>query len=228
MGNSKEDHLHVRALLELIAAGKIYGRPQVILRPAPVDNGDRYEPVRREFPELIYAQPAWYNVRAQDSSDVMPDPSDVQFLVNLTQHADLNINFASTMTLDFAIHDKPVINVVIDMCRPLSYEVSQWDFVRQFEHYHPVINFQAARFAQTVEQMAEQVNAYLADPSLDREGRRRFCELEVGIPIGASSDRIVEVLGAIAAGAMVTPSQGWEPAREHEPAEMVTPEVAAS
>ena len=42
----------------------------------------------------------------------------MQFLANLTHHADLNVNLASTMTLDFAIHDKPVVNVAFDPLPP--------------------------------------------------------------------------------------------------------------
>ena len=48
----------------------------------------------------------------------MPTPEDVQFLANLTHHADLNINLGSTMTLDFGLHDKPVVNVAFDVADP--------------------------------------------------------------------------------------------------------------
>ena len=62
------------------------------------------------------------------------------------------------------------------------------------------VDLGAARFAHTPEKLAEHMNAYLRDPTVDREGRRRFVELEVGVPIGRSSDRVVEVLRAIARG----------------------------
>jgi hypothetical protein len=196
-GNSREDHHHVRLLMELIRSGRIGGNPQVILRPAPVDEGTRYDSVRRDFPELIYAQPEWLNTDSANWSAVMPLPKDIAFLANLTNHADLNINFASTMTLDFAIRDKPVINLVIDTCDPPTYGVSQWDFVRQYEHYQPVIEFGAARFAHSADDLAEHVNAYLQDPSLDREGRKKFVELEVSVPIGESCQRVIDVLSSI-------------------------------
>ena len=199
---SKADPYHVRALMELIRSGKIEGRPQVLLRPAPIDRGSRYEGVRRDFLELIYAQPEW--IHHESAFDgfygLMPSSEDVRFLCNLTHHADLNVNFASTMTLDFAIHDKPVINVVFEVTTPPLFGTSMWEFVRGFEHYDPVVELGAARFAHTVDQLAEHVNAYLADPSLDREGRRQFVELEVGAPIGESSNRIVQVLEAIGRG----------------------------
>jgi hypothetical protein len=196
--NSKGDHLHLRALMELIRSGKIHGQPKVLLRPAPIDRGTRYDSVRQDFPELLYVRPQWLHGASPDCNFLKPLPEDVQFLANLTHHADLNINFASTMTLDFAIHDKPVINVVFEVADPPLFGSSMWEFVRGFEHYDSVVELGVARFAHTIEQFADQINAYLKDPSLDREGRRRFAELELGTPIGKSSERVVQVLQKIA------------------------------
>jgi hypothetical protein len=96
-------------------------------------------------------------------------------------HADLNINLASTMTLDFAIHDKPVVNVAFDVAEPPPHGLPLWDYYYQFEHYQPVIQLGAARIARSRAELAEHVNAYLANPALDREGRQKFVELEVGL-----------------------------------------------
>jgi len=196
---SRADHLHVAVLMELIRSGQVHGRPQVLLRPAPSDQGTRYDSVRRDFPELIYAPPAWTRSQSPygDFFGIVPSMADVQLLANLTFHSDLNVNFASTMTLDFAIRDKPVVNVVFEVADPPLFHTSMWEFVRGFEHYDPVVELGAARFAHTRDQFADHVNAYLKDPSLDREGRRRFVALEVGKPIGRSSECIVEVLRAI-------------------------------
>lgn len=197
---SKADHLHVRALMELIRSGKVHGQPQVLLRPAPSDHTNRYDSVRRDFPELIYAPPAWVHAKSPHGQffGLMPSAEDVQMLANLTYHAHLNINFASTMTLDFAIRNKPIINVMFEVSDPPLYGTSMWEFVRGFGHYDPVVELGAARFARTGEEFVNHINNYLRDPSLDCEGRRRFVELEIGIPIGRSSERIIEVLEAIA------------------------------
>jgi hypothetical protein len=199
---SKADHLHVRTLMQLIRSGEVRGNPQVLLRPAPSDRADRYDSVRRDFPELIYAPPAWVRAKSPygEYFGLTPSAEDVQILANLTHHADLNINFASTMTLDFAIHDKPVINVVFEVADPPLFGMSMWEFVRGFGHYDPVVELGAARFAHTVDELKDHVNAYLSDPSLDRAGRSRFVDLEVGVPIGQSSERIIKVLQQFASG----------------------------
>jgi hypothetical protein len=188
---------HLRVLLELIRAGKIRGRPQVLVRPAPTDQSGRFERVAADFAELIVAPPCWRNTAPGDWQRVIPCPEDVQFLANLTYHADLNVNFGSTMTLDFAIRDKPVVNVAFDVRDPPTLGMSLWDYLCLFEHYRPVIELRAARFARSPGQLVSQINDYLDDPTLDQEGRRRFVELEVGVPVGASSQRIVDVLESI-------------------------------
>jgi len=197
-GTCPEDHQHVGVLLALIRAKQIRGNPQVLLRPSPVDEGRRYDGVRREYPELIYARPAWVHSELSNWARVIPLPEDVQFLANLTHYADLNINTASTMTLDFAVHDKPIVNIAFDIASPPPLGVPLWDFYYQFEHYRPVVELGAARFARSPEELAEHVNAYLEDPSLDQNGRRRLVALGVGHPVGGSSQCIIEVLKKIA------------------------------
>ncbi|MFL5733351.1 MAG: hypothetical protein ACJ78Q_09125 [Chloroflexia bacterium] len=193
-----EDQEHVRVLMELIHGGRIKDDPQVVLRPAPVDGGSRYDKVRKLFPDLIYSAPVWAHTKPGDWSRSVPLPEDVQLLANLTHHSDMNVNMGSTMTLDFSIHDKPVVNVAFDVAQPPSHGVPLWDFVRLFDHYRPVIEFGTSRFARSEDEYAEHVNTYLENPALDREGRRKFVDLEVSGPLGQASSRIVETLEQIA------------------------------
>jgi hypothetical protein len=197
--NAVADPFHVRVLLDLIRARRIQGEPQVILRPAPADGGQRYAALRREYSELIYAPPAWEITERGKWAALMPSASDVPMLANLTYHCALNVNFASTMTLDFGIRDKPVVNVAFDVTDPPHFKVPMWEYYQHFDHYRPVIKLGAARFARSADELAQHVNAYLANPTLDQEARRRFVELEVGIPIGQSSEKIIQVLEGIAA-----------------------------
>jgi hypothetical protein len=192
----------VRILLDFIRKGRIARHPQVIMRPAPADEGRRYDAIRADYPELLYSPPAWLHTDPGNWARVVPQPSDIQFLANLTHHADLNINLASTMTLDFAIHDKPVVNVAFDVADPPPLGIPLWDLYYRFEHYRPVIELGAARFAHTREALADHVNAYLADPALDRENRRQFVELEVNGPLGQAGARTARALARIAAGGL--------------------------
>lgn len=201
-GTTPEDQDHVRILMELIRAGRVKDNPQVLLRPAPVTRADervRYGDVCRDFPELIYCKPRWLQTVAGDWTSVIPSQDDVQLLANLTMYVDVNINVASTMTLDFAIRDKPVVNIGFNATDPPPFGVPLRDYYYQFEHYRPVVEIGAARIAGSPAELAEHISVYLDDPAVDREKRRQFVELELDLPIGHSSEKILKVLKDIAA-----------------------------
>jgi len=193
-----DDQFHVDMVMQEIRAGNIKGRPQVVLRPAPVDSGKRFEEVRKKFPELIYKAPDWVRSRRGSWTGIVPLPADVKALANLTLHCDLNLNVSSTMTLDFALRDKPVVNIAFDVTQPPPFGVPLDEFHLRFEHYVPVVELGAARIARSRQELVSHINAYLHNPALDREARRRFVELEVGVPVGEASNRMVEALAQLA------------------------------
>lgn len=188
-----DDPEHLGLLCQLIADGAIRGNPHVVLRPAPVDTADRYQRVLERHPVRL-SRPDW-RATSDFWPTIVPSRRDIELLANLTAHSDVNVNMASTMTLDFAIHDTPVVNLGFDMVPERRYAERYY----QFEHYRPVVEFGAARVARTPQQLADAINAYLRDPSLDREGRQRFVDFELRIKPGESISRIVETVSRIAA-----------------------------
>jgi hypothetical protein len=192
-----EDPQHVRVLLSQIRSGRIKGNPQLLVRPSPVDDGLRYRDVRAAFPELIFSPPSWLHTRKNDWTKVIPKPEDVPFLVNLTHHADMNVNLGSTMTLDFGLHDKPVVNVAFDVSDPPLFGMPVYDYYYNYEHFRPVVEFHASRIARTAELLPDHINAYLSDPALDRDGRRRLVNMHVDVPPGESCKATVAALEKI-------------------------------
>jgi hypothetical protein len=172
----------------------------VLLRPSPVDSGERFDAVRAAFPELIYSPPLWSRVPGMAWSRVVPTAADLRLLANVARYSTLNVNTASTMTLDFALHDRPVVNIAFDATVPPPLGVPLREMYYRFEHYQPVLALGAARVADSPADLARCVNEYVEDPSRDREARRRLVELEVLQPLDGASQRIVAALGRIAEG----------------------------
>ena len=214
-GTCPDDAAHVRLILEMIRGGRIPGRPQLLLRPSPVDNGSRYAAMRDAFPELVYCPPTWRHPEPERWSLAVPTADDLPLLANLTRHCDVNVNVASTMTLDFALHDRPVVNVAFDMSQPPPLGMPIWDLYYQYDHYRPVMELGAARIARSPDALAAHIAAYIADPALDREGRRRLVELQVMSPLAGASERILDVLERIGDGGGVA-----MPAAVHRPIDM--------
>jgi hypothetical protein len=186
-----DDPDHLDLLCQLVEDGQIGGDPQIVLRPAPVDTSDRYDAVLQRR-RVTLSKPAWAKC-ADGWSGMAPTRDDLQILAALTQHADVNVNMASTMTLDFALHGTPVVNLGFDM-RPERRLAPRY---YRFDHYVPVVTFGAARVAGGPAELAGHINAYLRDPSLDRDGRRRFTEFELRIRPGESVASIALALDEI-------------------------------
>jgi hypothetical protein len=192
-----EDPAHLSVLLDAVRSGRIGGDPVVVARPAPVDDGRRYDAVRAAHPELVWCPPAWTRGANADWTAVAPTRADVAFLANLTRHADVNVNMASTMTLDFALRDRPVVNLGFDVADPppLGEPVSVY---YSFDHYRPVVDTGAARVAKDPDELASLVDRYLGDAALDRDRRRALVDLEVGVPPGHANRAIVSAMDSIA------------------------------
>lgn len=192
-----EDPLHVAELMKLIRAGRIEGNPTVLVRPVPVDDGTRYRQTLQQFPEILFRQPKWIHADTHWAG-VIPTAEDLEFLANVTHHADMNINLGSTMTLDFGLHDKPVVNVAFDCTDPPLFGMPVYDYYYAYEHFQPVVEFGASRIARNRDQLAGYVNDYLRDPGLDREGRAKLARLHVKMPLGQAGSRISDALVRIA------------------------------
>jgi hypothetical protein len=194
-----DEEKYLREIVKMIREGTIAGNPQIVFRPAPTDRFDRFDDVLREFSEIILSKPYWDIPDTQETLySPAPLPEDMELLTNLLYHADVNINIASTMTIDSAIFDRPVINPAFDLTDPLPHGKPLWEYYYQFEHYRAVVSLCAASFPSSIDELASDVQSYLDDPSLDRDGRRKLIELEIGQPIGTGGDRLLQTLTGIA------------------------------
>jgi hypothetical protein len=102
------DPNYLRDMAEVFSKLKIEDRPQIILRPCPADNGERFKSVLKAYPEIIYKPPDWFESKSQDHWSVkFPKRNDIKQLVNLAYHADAVVNVGSTMAHDFAMFEKP-------------------------------------------------------------------------------------------------------------------------
>ena len=146
-------------------------------------------------PELVEAVPRWRYEPGRGWHEAYPTMGDVRLLTSLTEVADVNVNMASTMSIDFALRDTPVVNLGCDR----DPDEGRAEAYYRFEHYRPVVELGAVRVARDPAELAAHLSAYLAAPDLDAAERDALCRLELGVPVGESSAAVVAALGRIAA-----------------------------
>jgi CDP-Glycerol:Poly(glycerophosphate) glycerophosphotransferase len=160
--------------------------PQAVTGPykVPMEPYSRLasERVKVEFPPVRHSNLLW---------DLPRD--DLEHLVQLLRDADVVINTASSLSIDAAALDRPTICVAFDPTGDLPYEKSVRRYY-DYTHMSMVASAQAARLATSPEDLQQKIVTYLKQPALDRSGRRRIVQQQLGRVDGKSAIRVVEAI----------------------------------
>src|SRR5207247_7118543 len=104
-------------------------------------------------------------VRAGDGLDVDVTADNQRHLANTMHHSDVVVNVASTLAIEAAIVDTPVVNIAFDGEAPSEWTRSARRYYR-FTHYVNITRHGAVQVVEEPAQLVEQVARYLDDPSL--------------------------------------------------------------
>ena len=121
---------------------------------------------------------------------------DMPRLVNLLAGCSICLNSGSTFAIDGIIHDKPVILTLFDGEAEVPWHRS---IVRYNDviHMRKLIELGGLRVTSSYDELAETIKNYLADPTLDSEGRQRSRARECGEIDGQACTRIAKVLATL-------------------------------
>jgi CDP-glycerol glycerophosphotransferase (TagB/SpsB family) len=114
---------------------------------------------------------------------------------SMMAHSDVFLTVYSTMVVETALHDRPIVSVCIDtpggwntpgkFSLSLS-EIGRWPTHERFR------SAGAGRVAMNENELCAAVNAYLRDPELDGEQRRAFIREECTFTDGSAGSRTGE------------------------------------
>jgi hypothetical protein len=182
-------HDHVLRVLVRAMQSNAWPYPsQILVRLHPRDDIGAYAEFKN-VEHVIIEKPFRSTVKAGDGLDIDITAENQQHLADTLRHSDVVINVASTIAIEAAIFDTPVVNVSFDGEAPSDWVRSARRYYR-FTHYVNITRHDAVRVAETPEQMVEQVGRYLLDPSLDGAGRRRVVDEQCAFTDGRSAERV--------------------------------------
>jgi hypothetical protein len=189
--------LVIDELLGAIRSGRFRGPAQLLVRVHPRDDLATYERFRGK-PDVIVEKP-FRETMVAEGSNVDPSSADRRHLANTLQHSDVVVNVHSTIAIEAAIVDTPVVNIAFDGQEPRDFLDSARRYYR-YTHYRPLVDCHAVRVAETPAQMIDLVREYLAHPERDREGRRQAVVEQCAGADGRASQRVAAfVLRTLAA-----------------------------
>lgn len=172
---------HLAILDEAIEAGRL-PPATVILRAHP-----KYDigvlGISR-FKNVLFYQPGKKVVGTKGEWEF--DREDVRILLNMLRHADVELNTGSTLSIESAIFDRPVVLAAFDSPKTRGYYHS----VRHgldVTHYRFVQATGGVARANGPEELVARVKEYLDDPTRDAAGRKRLVQELVGEPGNAGA-----------------------------------------
>ena len=191
------DPIVIRVIANAIRNNSIETKVQLLVRTSPAEDDSRFRIIREEFPEIIWNVPKWILTReehAESWSQRVPAEEDIKDLRSILENVDLNINMCSTMSLDFMLFDKPVINTAFGNLGNGLYNDQRF---LNFGHFKKVVDSQAVTIAKNETELINQINKALNNPKERTAERKAMIELQISEPLEGTSKRIAITLSQL-------------------------------
>jgi UDP-N-acetylglucosamine 2-epimerase len=183
------DHV-LRILIDAMAGGRYPYPSQILVRVHPRDDVARYKEFL-ETPHVIVEKPFRPTVKAGDGLAVDITLESQQHLADTMRYSDVVVQVSSTIAIEAAIFNTPVVNISFDGEQPAEWVRSARRYLK-FTHIANITRHGAVRLADTPDAMVEGIAEYLRDPSLDAAGRRRVVQEQCQFLDGRSSERVAD------------------------------------
>jgi CDP-glycerol glycerophosphotransferase (TagB/SpsB family) len=191
---------NVEALVRLVSSEALCESAQLLVRFHPSHFQDKphlFAEEREKIHALETKYPYVHVVRPVPlggslgyySGEDMPEKS------SMMAYSDVFVTVYSTMVVECALHDTPIVSSVIDtpggwnQRRKYSLslkEIGNWPTHQRFREA------KAGRVAETEEQLRDMLNAYLRDPSLESEERSKFVKQEITFTDASAGKRTAQ------------------------------------
>jgi CDP-glycerol glycerophosphotransferase (TagB/SpsB family) len=122
---------------------------------------------------------------------------DMEEKTSMMAHSDIFLTVYSTMVVETAIHDRPIVSVCIDApggwniagvySLPLTV-IGEWPTHQRFRRAG------AGRVAVNQDELRRHINYYIQNPQADGEARRRFVQEECTYTDGSAGKRTADYL----------------------------------
>ena len=189
-------------LAEQVRANRFGEDMQLIVRPHPQNiKYDGPDPRAEELTAIAGPRVAInYPMIKTDGLEWNVDESDLDRLVALFAGSAVTLSSGSTFAIDGLMRDKPVIVTAFDgETTDLPWYLTA-NRILNFIHIRKLLEFGGCYVAEDYESLADGINRYLGDPSLDAAGREAARHGECGPCDGKTAQRVAEALEQILHG----------------------------
>src|SRR5512145_2363844 len=193
---------NVEALAKLVSADVLVEPSQLLIRLHPshfqdkprifAEERERIFALEKQYPHVHVVQPV-----ALGGSLGYYGGEDMDEKSSMMAHSDVLVTVYSTMVVETAVHNTPIVAAVIDVPggwnKPNKYSLSlkkigNWPTHKRF------CDAKAGRVASNAQELCDVINLYLQNPALDAAERRKFIEDEITFTDATSGRRTAEYI----------------------------------
>jgi hypothetical protein len=185
------EHYGALQLAERICAGDL-GDVQMLVRPHPTKDNAEMAPLFSRFRPRVLVQ----TVAVPGTRITARTQTQMQVLdwISTFRHASVVVNLSSTVALDAAMFDKPVVNLDFDPAPEQHDQALIKDVNHLWSHFKPIAESGGLWLANDMDEVVRAVREYLAHPDLHRESRRRMAEYVCGYVDGKCGERMAQAI----------------------------------
>lgn len=194
VSTSPNDSIYIETIAKAIADKKILNSVNLLVRTSPAESPERFAILAEKYPFIRWNYPEWFQVRSNHQeawSQRIPAEADVHDLKSVLQYSAININMLSTMSLDFMLFDKPVINTVFGN---FSNGLPNDQRFLHYAHIEYVVDSRATYVAIDEGELIAAINQALKAPDSKLAQQKEFLATQIGATLEGTSKRIAEVL----------------------------------
>jgi len=156
---------------------------QILVRFAPTDDEDmsQYDlndPIVKYDKPGKYFNPGAANDWGEGRKDWEFTQEDMRHFANSLYYAELMLNYGSTLNIDGAAFDLPLINIVFDDRTEKGRKFVEWLFIKT--HNSKLFSTGGTKLVYNRQELIKAINQYLEDPFLNKAGRKRMIEQQYG------------------------------------------------
>ncbi len=184
----------IATIIDAMENGKFSKSAQLWIRFYGDDSFKSIVPKIENRPNVKWEQASgefWGTFRIQNKWNAT---SAFNHYLNLLYHSDVVVCNASTVTIDAAVLDRPVINVCYDGSHDLDFYFSIRRLYFDRNHYQRVVRSGGLRVALEEVELVPFINDYLENPDSDRAGRARLVKDICGTVDGRAAKRLSDAL----------------------------------
>ena len=176
----------IDCLYKLNGEGVFGKNIKILVRFPPHDFIEESELKKR--PWLVYDHPG-VRFANEPGGDWDMNFSDLFYLHDTLAHMSLLVGYASSINIDSAIFDKPVISIDFEVKPQKLLARSPLRF-RNVVHCQTLLKINGAKVVKNENELVFWINNYLQNPLIDRDGRRNVVKEQCVFMDGKSGERI--------------------------------------